>query len=245
MSFRGTTEQCLDALPTSDPTTIGEIIAFCGVTRSTAGRWLGGKKYPNAERLIRLWALLEVSGFEVEEFLNLPQLSRDLSRLIAFEVASPEEVMVALQSSAHSKSHLWRTLMGKHEPYPDNKESAKKFVESKREELDSARDRAKPLTAARRLTAAQTLTPSHTQTPLPEPTPQPTRTARGSSEEIDHIAILAKYLRITHPLVEMVESDSFDEADRKRLRKLVGVEEFFDLTNRLHRLGSNKAREIY
>lgn len=251
MSFRGTMAECLDLLPSGDSQTITEIAEFCGVSRISAGRWLGGRKYPKGEKRIRLCTLLDLSGFEVVEMARVErysQVSHDLGRLIGFQVATPEEVLQALQSSAADSSHLWQVLHGNSRLMPRNEVLAKEFITAKQPELDVARQHAKPLTAAAEVVdVPKQIRRSSSRTPRRKAAPSPVvkDLAPVTDDEIDHVKALATYLRIALPLAELLVTDRFDELDRKRLRKLVGVEEFFNLTNLLHRLGSSRAREIY
>ncbi len=68
----------------------------------------------------------------------------------------------------------------------------------------------------------------------------------GTSEAAGVIvAPLAALLEAALPLARVLESDDCSDEERQRLRDLVGHENFFDLTNLLHRLGGKRAREVY
>jgi alkylhydroperoxidase family enzyme len=56
---------------------------------------------------------------------------------------------------------------------------------------------------------------------------------------------LASLLQAALPLARVLESDDCSDQDRQRLRELVGAEDFFELTNLLHRLGGRHARGVY
>ena len=56
---------------------------------------------------------------------------------------------------------------------------------------------------------------------------------------------LASLLEESLPLARFLESDDCSDEERHRLRELVGPEDFFELTNLLHRLGGRLARDVY
>lgn len=56
---------------------------------------------------------------------------------------------------------------------------------------------------------------------------------------------LATLLETALPLARLLESDDHSDEERGQLRALVGPENFFELTNLLHRLGGRQAREVY
>lgn len=56
---------------------------------------------------------------------------------------------------------------------------------------------------------------------------------------------LASLLQLALPLARVLESDDYSDEDRQRLRELVGADEFFELTNLLHRLSGRHARRVY
>ncbi len=69
---------------------------------------------------------------------------------------------------------------------------------------------------------------------------------KGNPDASDSVVQpLASLLEAASPLARELESDDYSDAERQRLRELVGFEDFFELTNLLHRLGGRRAREIY
>jgi hypothetical protein len=56
---------------------------------------------------------------------------------------------------------------------------------------------------------------------------------------------LGSLLQAALPLARALESDACSDEERQRLRELVGAEDFFELTNLLHRLGGRHARRVY
>lgn len=226
-----TASQCVTNLPSGDRQTLSIIAEGCDVNRSTAGRWLNGHTMPKGEKLLRLWTLLDLSGFDVEETKQLDETVKQLGQLVALKVVSPEEVQAAIGHSG-GLSNLWQTLFGRHKLWSHNYVYAQQFVQRHSDALQIAIGQLPTLNS--QLPDPGVVVEEGVQEPLDQ-----------SVETPDHVAILASYLRVALPLAELVESDSSNDADRKRLREMVGSEEFFHLTNLLHRLGSRRARNIY
>lgn len=65
---------------------------------------------------------------------------------------------------------------------------------------------------------------------------------RATQNDKPEVRELARLLRKAAPLATLVNSDEFSDEDRSRLRELVGLKPYFDLTTNLNQMCSVLAR---
>lgn len=226
MKLRGTTQECLAELRKKlGPRADGLVEQFCRVNRRTAQDWLRGQRLPEGERLVRLWTLLSTCGFEVIEVEDLDPTVASLVFLIGFNIVEAGTVKKTLGYEGGQNQHLWRTLRGSSRMLSVKLKAAERLVAEHQEVLEDTQARFPKLTTRPRQPTAPRNTHSNGRLDLVEP--------------------LADLLKAALPLAREVESDRFSDKDRDRLRRVVGFEEFFALTNLLHRLGGPQARRVY
>jgi len=90
-TFSGDTPECLqDFLDRHRWEDVQTFLAdYCRVNKSTVRRWKNGKT-PLGEELLRLRALLDLAGYHVKEFSELPAVIRQFGQAIAFGLIEPK-----------------------------------------------------------------------------------------------------------------------------------------------------------
>lgn len=79
------------------------------VTEGTVRAWRSGERLPNGEVLIRLRGALNLLGYRLPEFDQLPEPARKLALMVTLSVVRAEDVMSRLgYANAHS---LYRVLL--------------------------------------------------------------------------------------------------------------------------------------
>lgn len=90
----GSTESCLadfaQRFPADTAATL--LVEFIGINRSTARAWLRNRRMPGGEELLRLRCFLDSANYRVEELFRLPEVTRQLARLVAFNVLDLDDV---------------------------------------------------------------------------------------------------------------------------------------------------------
>lgn len=90
---RGTTEECLRDLFKRFPW--GQLQAllaeFVQVEKATVRRWRSEENTPKGDALLRVRVFLDLLGYQVAEFQELPDVVRQFARLIAFDILSVKD----------------------------------------------------------------------------------------------------------------------------------------------------------
>ncbi len=94
----GDTRECLkdyfERYPTDEAQ--GLVARFTGANGQTIKDWDTGKYRPNGELLLKLRCFLDLVGYRVIEFEELPDVARQFARLIAYDIFSLEDAKQAL-----------------------------------------------------------------------------------------------------------------------------------------------------
>lgn len=212
----GTVSSLVQGYVNTHPSVWLKLAVACGVKQSTARRWMHGHELPNGERFYRLLAFLVQEGHQVEEYAAMSPVVRQLTLL--FSTTPAAEITEGLGYA--SPSHLWVVMRGESGMLPETERRAKRFL-------------------AKHGRVVEEEPPSEHPGEPPGSQTGPT----GSNHQL--AVMLASHLRGALPLAKALADPDVPESCRDNLRELVGFDEFFELTNVLHHIGSRKAREVY
>jgi len=107
---RGTTSGCFEHFAHNFPgdASVQLLAEFCKVQGLAVQQWVGGKRFPQGEALIRLQVFLHLAEYRVNELLELPKPLRQLAQVIAVDVLSVEDVRTQL--GYHNTQEVYRLL---------------------------------------------------------------------------------------------------------------------------------------
>jgi hypothetical protein len=250
MPIRGSTSQCLaDYLRHFPDRSATELMAeFCDSHYRTALGWLRGEPLPKGLRLVKLRVFLQFVGYNVTDVIYTLNGAEPLSQLVALNLATVDEVRDEL---AYTKDDaVFRILHGEATSLTEGRgEVLLDFVNQHQAALEPAL-----ATARASIQKALPVQPWTTQPsgfpvePDPVVSTPPVQLAEPTIPSLSAkliITLLASYLSAAKPLADLLDSDEYTEADRTRLRAIVGDTDFFELTNVMHRLSGPRARRIY
>lgn len=94
----GTTKACLDQFTKKYDFLAARrvLAAFCQVRSETASAWQRGLRLPVGVALLRLRIFLELAGFQVGEYRELPDANKKLAELLAFDIVTHEQATARL-----------------------------------------------------------------------------------------------------------------------------------------------------
>lgn len=208
-----------------------ETIANCtGSASDTVVGWLAGKE-AIGERLIRLWHLLAALGCDSPELDKLRQPNFLCGQLLAFGVVGMDELHDTIGVGNHQA--VLRMLRGS-EPMRWHL-SYDELSELYGDQLRDALTRVPKLDVATR----------------PKPVKQERvpslsvagRIVESASSENENLLIAAAVFNAALPLARYLDSDGCSPEQRSNLRRLIGEENMFDLSNHLNNLCSERARD--
>ncbi len=98
-SMRGTTAECLaDFLSRDNYDWNAALLAkFTRVNTKSVARWRRQGAHPNGDELVCVRVFLDLQGYNVEEFSNVPDITRDTARIIAFGIMNTDDVRLTLE----------------------------------------------------------------------------------------------------------------------------------------------------
>jgi transcriptional regulator with XRE-family HTH domain len=228
--IRGTTEKCFAHLVKTISS--GEdfyekreqLAAALGVVVQTVYTWMSGTHAPIGETLIRLRFYLELLGYDVDELRSLPPAVRGVARLVAFEVASLQEVAAFVgYEPGDGPTTLLKIFRGVRNT---SDEKMRLFA-------SLATERARAL-EEKRQTTPNILTPG---------APVNTDVLQGTAAlRKDLVEVFAKMVSAMLPLAEEILSDGFTAADRELVRALADGDGVSRLSFALTRLSGESVR---
>jgi len=228
---------------------VARLASFTGVTQITVNTWFRETPItPVGPVMMRLRVYLDVVGYEVLEFTDVPEILRDLIRLGALGVVSFSEIAREL---GYISSNLYTMLFGKTGISEERLQLAEALVQIHRRKLDASlmvlkesiaeresRDPKEQLPEVRNKVKA-TL-PLHTAK-RKDAVGHAGKDQTGCIEVDDLIKLVSHMILAAYPLVDALEKRS-QASDREHLRSLTG-DRMRLLANRLHRLaGGEMAR---
>ncbi len=236
--------ELLRSLLEQQPELRSEVRDFCGVNSSTVRTWILGTN-PKGLVQAKLFVFLIRAGFTPLEISKTDQNLIRLMALVANGYIVSTDAVKVLGSTSPTDQQLWRWFRNAITPLPPAMQKLADWL-SESDDSGSSRaqlaDRLLTLPIPGMTTQEQSLTPPANQ-PMMQPTPVvPTASSNGSAGNEVVIKNLASLLEAVYPLAKRAEADDFSDADRQRLRAIVGEDQFFRLTNALTRLSGAKAR---
>lgn len=199
-------------------------------TPDTVAGWLAGRE-AIGERLIRLWHLLAALGCDSPELDELKPINFLCGQLLTFGVVSMDELHDTISVSKHQA--VLRMLRGS-DPLRWCL-TYEELIELYEDQLQAALARLPKLDAtADPKPATQERVPSLSAAG---------RIVEGMSVEGENLLVAAAVFNAALPLARHLDSDDCSAEQRSSLRRLIGEENMFDLSNHLNNLCSERARE--
>lgn len=132
----GTTTECLVDFFGKHPDldTRYTLAEFAGVQESTVRRWQVGGNMPKGSPLLKVRVFLDLIGYKVKEFSELPELARQFAQLIAFGLISEEAARELLDYK--NLQDVYRVLLKGEGLMPQRVHRLRRFVESSTDELN-------------------------------------------------------------------------------------------------------------
>jgi hypothetical protein len=109
-----------------------------GVSPKTVQRWAKGENPPMGVSLLKLRVLLDAAGYQVKEFIELPEVTRQFMQLIAFDLVTLDGARDILVYK--NTTDILDVVLRGRGIYPDKQYRMATLVEHSQEELAMARD---------------------------------------------------------------------------------------------------------
>lgn len=225
--FSGTFEQALDAFRRSSQADIQRFIEFMDVHPNTVGGWLlGTSKLPTGETKIRALCYFNLSDWKVSDFEKLDSLAKEMALLLGLRVTSLSEMLEELGLSANYGTGILGFLYGEKELTNTTRKLAQRYVAEKAEDLEHAREKLK-----------NTYKISESST---------TSWAKASTAVSgDAVVELARLLNEAYGHAIELNSDDYTDAQRARMRELVGPQRYVELSVTLAQMKSARTRDLH
>ena len=214
-----------------------QLAAILGVEDSTIRRWMSGTGVPVGMSMISLRSYLDFLGYEVEEFLQEPEVMREASRMLAFKVLSLDD-MTGLLDFGHYSNQVLAVLRGARGISKEREEKFVHMVSAYRQELVQAQaNLPRIVTLETKIEQGEDV---HVAQTLSVVAPQRDELVSviGDSLRDEHFKYLTLML-LDHARY-YTGSELSDEV-REHLRSVVGQRNIFELKNLLVRLCGNTA----
>lgn len=119
---------------------------FCGVADQAVGRWLSGRgALPIGELMFKCTCFLNLLGYRIIEFENLPKVNRVLFELVGFSVLTAAELTKLFGYS--EVSTVLKMLRGQMAASENRKDKMWEIMRDKKGELEQKRSDARQLYA--------------------------------------------------------------------------------------------------
>jgi len=203
------------------------LVRFTKVNGATARRWLNRGQPPTADRLIRIWHLLElVNGGPLADVPELSDFARYLGQLLAFGIIDVEAAQ-AICGVKNPQTAL-ANLRGEHTTHAP-KMTLAELQAGYDGVLVAAQARVRAMFNVGVAPAAAHVAPS------PRLTPPPARTPHAADRQ-ESLRNAAKEMSGLLPTLRWLMSDECSEADRATVRALLGttIFEFWLLVDQLN-----------
>jgi hypothetical protein len=213
-----------------------KVCDLLGISQSAGYKWFDRGIMPKGVNRLKLFVLLELLGFVVEERQQLTSLQRQVSDCLVFSSATLEDI--AALASTNSDTVL-RWANGFTEPVPSTVRALEEALSLYKSEI------AETLKRWQESIGKIGLESSHQR---PQETSVDGPSSEGSSNVLhDHVVErVAMLVKSLEPLARRLVSDEFSPEDRKRLRELTALQDqshsVFELSTHLNRLCGEKAR---
>lgn len=219
--FAGTFEQALDALRAEPRAVIHEFMSFMDAHPNTVGGWLlGTSKPPSGETKVRALCYFRLKGWSVSEFENIELLAQNMSMLLGLRVITLAEMLDELGLAASYGNGILGFLYGEKELTKQARKLAQLLVVEKTAALELAKINA----VSSLITIESNSAPANSA---------PT----GSVGEK-----LAFLLAQAYPLALELNTENYTDEDRANMRRIVGHDQFVDLSVALNQMRSSRTR---
>lgn len=133
---RGTTAECLADFFKQHPEKEArdKLADFVGVQELAVRRWQTGGNVPKGDSLLKTRVFLDLIGYKVKEFEELPGLTREFTKLIAFGLITEEGARDLLEYK--NIQDVFRVVLKGDGLYPQRQHRLTRFVENSTEELE-------------------------------------------------------------------------------------------------------------
>ncbi len=207
---------------------------------STFNSWARNGLKANGANLLRLRIILELFGYKITEWENLPPYMHVVAEAMAHEIITLDEARDALEYK--NVQDVYRQLFRASGVIPDREQIAKRFATQLEEQVLKARFALHSRIMVAFPELAQVLPPMSKPGEVEVLSGTQVQIARGLS--IDELMDMFEYqVHALLPLATFFDGDNISDEDRKRLRKQVGYETMGELTNHLRGLSSDKVRD--
>lgn len=222
------------------PTTKKRLCQIVMVPISTLRDWFAKNIIPHGLNLFKLHLLLKMSGYSVNEALNLSPQQWGLLKVMATGVCTSDQVA---ERFAVNKNTVYNWVFGKHEPSADFKLKIDAFLAENSAELNNRINSWATGLKSVGLEFSDSTVVTNIGFSGGEIVPNSSSISTFRAETINS---LAHIIQAAIPLAKLVLTDNFSPEERKKLRDMTqsgqshGV---FDLSNLLNRLCGEKARK--
>ncbi len=223
--FAGTFEQALNQLRITDRATIKSFIQYMDAHPNTVGGWLFGTSIaPTGETKIRILSYFKLNDWRITEFESLEPLAQELALLLGYRVMTLAQILDELGLAQSYGSGILGFLYGEKELTKRTRKLAQLVVAQKANDLMSTEKQLKEQFGFKKLDQ------------------QLERPSTVSSSKHSTIVRLAEILKEAYPLAIALNSDNFTDEQRAEMRKLVGPENYVQLSVTLAQMKSARTR---
>ena len=206
---------------------------FVGVqTPSTTSKWLSNGQMPVGINLKKAQVFLSMLGFHVGELEKNDPHIRSLTEYVAFGLITEEDITKGFGLSRNS---VYRILRDGGVVSTDRLQQIQEITKGKEEELQNRKQQWQE-----RLTP-YVVVENHTQS-VESNGDETVIQIEDVTHREDLLKVLAVQLKAMLPIASFILSDEFSADDRNRLRELSGRFTIFNLSNVLHGLCGEQAR---
>lgn len=143
LGFFGSTRECLKQFFLHSDWNLARpcLARFAQVDQQTVRAWRDEENRPVGMSLLRVRVFLDLLGYQVEEFSNLPDVAKQFGRLVAFDFITLDEARVTLKYV--KRDGVFDVLLRGGALQRERIYKMERFVEDSSDELDSLTQRFK------------------------------------------------------------------------------------------------------
>ena len=155
--MRGTTTECLQHYLGPDATYLRNMTylrRFTSATSKAVIGWRVGVAGPQREMLLKVRVFLDVLGYEIEEFSNLPEDVKSLAQLLAFGCIIPNSARRALCFAAQETVN--RILLNGKKLTREQEQTLSNYIRGHEDQLETALQQLRDSTGEARIAGGDT-----------------------------------------------------------------------------------------
>lgn len=244
MSAVGNSAFCLRLFLHSNPDQCKLVADFCGVRTDAVLKWTSGEYQPRGEQMWRLRVFLDSVGYTPQEFWQLPRITRNLCRILAFDVMSFEEARIRLGYG--TLTGVYRVGLVGQAVLPDKLYRLENLVSNNIDEMRQRREQWLEATGLSRPTTPNSADARENEPVVPEQPSVEPETAEHEAPSVGHDSQRVEAEGLVRPvvlgisalaeLVRWVESSPVDERLRFAISMSASTEDVSYLHEWLGRL---------